>query len=126
MPTSRWRVSAVCALAACLYLGIFLVQGKPAVALAVGGVMLGYGAVLLLLRGRSDAAAVLSESRTDERRQQISLRAALLSVNVAALAAVTGGIIALASGHDPGAWAIMCVVIGASYLAGVIFYSRRI
>lgn len=125
MLTSKWRVPAVCVLAACLYLGIFLAQGEVAVAFAASGIMLGYGAILLLLRGRSDSAAVLSEYRVDERRQQINLRAALLSVNVAAVAALTGALIELASGHGPGAWGIMCVVIGASYVAGVIFHSRR-
>lgn len=126
MLMSRWRVPVVCALAACLYLGIFLAQGKPAVAVATSGIMFGYGAVLLLLRGRSDAAAVLSECPADERRQQIGLRAAQLSVNAAAVAALTGAIVDLASGRSPGAWGIMCLVIGASYLAGAIFYSRRI
>jgi hypothetical protein len=125
MLTSRWRVPAVCVLAACLYLGIFLAQGEVAVALSTSGIMLGYGAVLLFLRGRSDTAAVLSEYRVDERRQQINLRAALLSVNLAAVAALIGALIELASGHGPGAWGVMCVVIGASYIAGVIFYTRR-
>ena len=125
LTSSRWRVPAACAAAACLYLGIFLAQGKPALALATSGIMLAYGAVLLLLRKRSDAAAVLSEYRTDERREQIGLRAAQLSVNIGAIAAVTGGIVALASGHGPGVWGVMCVVLGASYLAGVIFYSHR-
>jgi len=79
LTSSRWRVPAACAAAAGLYLGIFLAQGKPALALATSGIMLAYGAVLLLLRRRSDAAAVLSEYRTDERREQIGLRAAQLS-----------------------------------------------
>jgi hypothetical protein len=104
---------------------MFLARGNVAMALVGSGVMLGYGAVLLLLRGRSDTAAVLSEYGTDERRRQIGLRAAMFSVNVAAVAAVTGGIAELASGRGPGAWGIMCVVIGVSYLAGVIFNSRR-
>jgi uncharacterized membrane protein len=125
MLTRRWRVPVVCALAACAYLGIFLAQGKLALALAASGIMLGYGAVLLLLRGRSDTAAVLSEYRVDERRQQINQRAAWLSVNVAAVAAITGGLAQIASGHDPGAWGIMCVVIAVSYLAGIVFYSHR-
>lgn len=125
MLTSRWRVPAVCVLAACLYLGIFLAQGEVAVALGASGIMLAYGAVLLFLRGRSDTAAVLSEYRVDERRQQINLRAALLSVNVAAVAALIGALIELASDHGPGVWGIMCVVIGASYMAGVIIYTRR-
>jgi hypothetical protein len=125
MLTSRWRVPAVCVLAACGYLGLFLARGEPVLAVVASGLMIGYGAILLLARGRSDVAAVLSEYRTDERRQQINMRAALLSVNVAAVAAVTGGIVELAAGHDPGAWGIMCVVIGVSYVAGVIFYSRR-
>jgi hypothetical protein len=125
MLTSRWRVPAGCALAAGVYLGVFLAQGKPVLAMAASGIMIVYGAILLLARGRSDVAAVLSEYRTDERRQQINLRAALLSVNIAALAAVTGAIVELAAGHDPGAWGIMCVVIGVSYVAGVFLYSRR-
>jgi hypothetical protein len=110
---------------ACVYLGIFLAQGKPALALATSGIMLGYGAILLLFRGRSDVAAVLSEHRTDERRQQINLRAALFSVNVTAIAAAAGALTELAAGHDLGVWGTMCVVIGVSYLAGVVFYSRR-
>lgn len=125
MQTSRWRVPVVCVLAAGVYLGIFLAQGKTALALATSGIMLGYGAVLVLLRGRSDAAAVLSEYGTDERRRQINLRAGLFSTNIAALAAVTASIVELATGHDPGAWGYMCVIIGASYITGVILHSRR-
>jgi hypothetical protein len=125
MLTSKWRVPALCAVAACLYLGIFLAQGKLVLALATSGIMVAYGGVLLLLRRRSDAAAVLSEYRVDERRQQINLRAALLSVNIAAVAALVGALTDLASGRDPGDWGIMCAVIGASYLAGVLFYSYR-
>lgn len=125
MLTSRWRVPAVCALAAVTYLGVFVALGKPALALVTSGIMIGYGAMLLLVRGRSDVAAVLSEHPTDERRQQVSLRAALLSVNVTAAAAVTGALAELASGHAPGTWGIMCAMIGVSYLAGVIFYSRH-
>lgn len=126
MLTSRWRVPAVCAVAACLYLGLFLAQGKPAVAVAASGIMVAYGAVLLLLGGRNDVAAVMGESNTDERRQQIGLRAAQFSVNVAALAAVTGALVDAASGRGTGPWGVMCVVIGVSYLVGVILYSRRI
>jgi hypothetical protein len=125
MLTSRWRVPVACALAACAYLGIFLAQGKLVLALVTSGIMAGYGAVLVLARGRSDAAAVLSEYRTDERRRQVSLRAALFAVNVAAVTAVAGALTELASGRALGAWGIMCAVIGASYMAGVMFYSRR-
>jgi hypothetical protein len=126
MLTSRWRVPALCALGACVYLGIFLARGEPVAALATSGIMIVYGVILLLARGRSDVAAVLSEYRTDERRQQINLRAALLSVNVSALAVVTGALAELATGHGLGAWGIMSAVIGVSYLVGVVFYSRRI
>ena len=125
MLTHSWRVPAVCALIACVYLGVFLARGEPVLAVATSGIMIVYGAVLVLARRRSEVAAVLSEYRTDERRQQINMRAALLSVNVAALVAVTGAIAGFASGHYFGPWVIMAAVIGASYLAGVVFYSRR-
>jgi hypothetical protein len=122
---SRWAVPVICLLAACAYLAIFLAHGHVALAFATSGIMLGYGGILLLLRRHSEVAAVLSGHGTDERRRQINLRAASFSLNVVVIVALATALGDLATGHDPGVWATTCVIIGTSYLAGVVIYSRR-
>ena len=122
---SRWSVPIICLLAAGGYLGVFAARGKVWDGLATSGIMLGYGTVLLLFRRRSEIAAVLSGHRTDERRQQINLRACTFSMNVIAVVALAAAFADLARGRDTGAWGVICVVGGGSYLAGVAIYSVR-
>jgi low temperature requirement protein LtrA len=125
MLRSEWRVPVACVLAATMYVGIFLAQGEPVLAVVGAAIMLGYAAVLVLLRRRSDAAAVLSEYQTDERRRQIHRIASVFSLNATTFVALIGALVEVARGREPGVWGLMCAVIGASYVAGVVVQSRR-
>jgi hypothetical protein len=121
----RWAVPALCVIAAGGYLAVFLPTGNVAVAIASAAIMLAYGAVLVVLSRRSEVAAILRDDARDERRAAINMRAAALTLNVLVVLALTMAFIELAQGRDPGAWGTICAVGGVTYIAGVIFFSRR-
>jgi uncharacterized membrane protein len=121
----RWRVPAVCLLAAGGYLAVFLSAGKVAVAFACAAIMLVYGAILVIFSRRSEVAAILRDDGQDERRAAINLRASALTLQVIVVVAITMLFIQLARGHDPGTWGTICAVGGATYVAGIIFFARR-
>ena len=121
----RWAVPAICVLAAGGYLAVFLSAGKVAPAIWCAAIMLVYGAILVIFSRRSEVAAILRDDARDERRAAINLRASALTLQVLTILALTMAFIQLAKGHDPGAWGMICAVAGGTYLAGVIFFTRR-
>jgi hypothetical protein len=122
---SRWAVPAFCVLAAGAYLGIFLSTGQVALAFVTAGIMLAYGAILVAFSGRSEIAAILRNDRTDERRHSIYMRASALTLHVIVLFVLAMAFVQLAQGRSPGDWGTLCLIGGTSFIAGVIFFSRR-
>jgi drug/metabolite transporter superfamily protein YnfA len=121
----RWLVPAVCLLAACGYLAVFLAAGKVGLAIACAAIMLAYGGILVVFSRRSEVAAILRDDGRDERRAAINLRASALALQVLVVVALTMLFVELAQGHNPGAWGTICAVGGGAYIAGIIFFSRR-
>lgn len=121
----RWAVPVLCVVAAGGYLAIFLPTGQVALALACAGIMVAYGAALVVFSRRSEVAAILRDDSRDERRAAINLRASALTLHVLVVLALTMAFVDLAKGRDPGAWGTICAVGGGTYLAGVIFFARR-
>jgi uncharacterized membrane protein len=121
----RWAVPVLCMVAAGGYLAVFLSTGKVALAIACAAIMLAYGAALVLFSRRSEVAAILRDDSRDERRAAINMRASALTLNVLVVLALTMAFIELAKGRDPGAWGTICTVGGLTYIAAVIFFSRR-
>jgi uncharacterized membrane protein len=121
----RWAVPVLCVVAAGGYLAVFLSTGQVALALVCAGIMLAYGAALVLFSRRSEVAAILRDDSRDERRAAINLRASALTLQVLVVLALTMAFVELAKGRDPGTWGTICAVGGGTYIVGVIFFSRR-
>ncbi|MBW8485701.1 hypothetical protein [Actinomadura parmotrematis] len=121
----RWLVPATCVLLAAAYAVVFLLNDEPAMAAVGAGVMLAYGAFLLLFGGRSEAVALLGGKEGDERRRLIALRASAATGQLLVVVAVAMLFVKLAQGDDPGAWATICAVGGAAFITSIVYYTRR-
>lgn len=97
---------------------------RPGLGLAMLGIMLGYAAVLVVFR-RSEPVAMLSEESTDERRRLIQLKAGYFSLNVVTLLVLGGFLVDLLRGGDGSPWALIAAVGAVSFVAALIFHSRR-
>ena len=72
----RWLVPALCVVFAIAYAAVFLAHHRPGLAAAGAGLMLAYGAVLVIFSRRSEAVALLRDDAADERRSMITTKAA--------------------------------------------------
>jgi uncharacterized membrane protein len=108
------------------YLVIGVVRSDPT--LAVGGpvIMIGYIAVLAVLRNRSESAALLSRGPADERQAQVMLRATAFMGHVLVVVLVVGAMVSLAIGSQYiGIFCGLCAVAGAAFGGATVWYSRR-
>lgn len=121
----RFAVPAVCVLAAGGYAAVFLAHHDVAAAIAGAAIMLAYGAVLVVFSRRSEVAALLRDTANDERHAQINLRACALALYAVVTVAVVMTFINLARDGNPGTWGNVCAILGASYIAGIVLFSRR-
>jgi hypothetical protein len=117
---------AVALAGAAAYLVIGVVRGDPA--LAVGGpvIMLGYIAILTVLRNRSEPAALLSRGPSDERQAQVMLRATAFMGHVLVVVLVAGALVSLAIGSRyTGVLCALCAVGGVAFGGATVWYARR-
>jgi hypothetical protein len=121
----KWAVPAVCLIAAGAFLGIFLARGQVSAGISSAAIMLIYGAVLVVSSGRSDIAAILRNDAADERRLSINMRASAFALQVVVLVAVVMFLIQLGAGRVNTTWQYVCEIIGVSYVAAVVYLSRR-
>jgi uncharacterized membrane protein len=118
--------AAVAVAAAVAYLVIGVVRRDPA--LAVGGpvIMIGYIAVLTVLRNRSESAALLSRGPSDERQAQVMLRATAFMGHLLVVVLVVGAMVSLAIGSRYiGMFCGLCAVAGVAFGGATVWYSRR-
>jgi hypothetical protein len=120
----KWMVPAGCVLAAGGYAAVFLAHGNVSAAAWSAGIMLAYGAVLVVFSRRSEVAALLRDTARDERQAHINLRASALTAYAVILVAIVMTFVELGRGRDP-AWDLICAVAGVSYLASIVVLSRR-
>lgn len=121
----KWVVPATCVLAAGGFVALFLVKGQVSSAIATGGIMLGYGIVLVILSRRNEVASILRNDAVDERHASINLRASAFALRVIVLLAVVMFCVQLAAGRGFGPWEAVCVAGGTSYIAALMVLSRR-
>jgi hypothetical protein len=94
-------------------------------ALAMAGIMVAYGLILLLGR-RWDAIAVLGAPGEDERTAQVHMRAAATAGQVIALVIVGGFFYDIVRGAvDRSIWPPIGGVFGVAYLVGLVIAMRR-
>lgn len=111
---------------AALMFGLALVGHVPLpLALAMAGIMVAYGVVLVVGR-RWDPIAVLGAPGEDERTARAHTRAAAIAGQVLALVIVGGFFYDVARGAlDHSIWPPLGGVFGVAYLAGLVIAVRR-
>jgi hypothetical protein len=115
--SGKHAVAAVCIGFAIVYFVIGLVRHDGWLTVAGPLIMVGYLALLLAFRSRSESVALLAGAKGDERQRQVNLRAGAATGNVLVLAVVIGFCWSLAVG----ATAATAVLSGLGALAGVTY-----
>ncbi|MET9340469.1 hypothetical protein [Nonomuraea sp. NPDC003804] len=125
MTTNRWFITAF-SLVLGLLLGVpFMLRGQVVLGLALFGVMAGYAAFLVLTRKASETTAMLSGELGDERRKLNELRARGATAHVLSMVVVGGFFVRVWRGEDPMPFALLGAVAGVSYVAALVYFSRR-
>ena len=123
---SRWAVPALSFVLGLLIAGAALGRdATPAQAAIAFACVAGYGALILVLRSRSDVASVLSGLPRDERWESINVRALSLAAQVIAVVLVGAFLVASFSGRDPMPYAWVGAVFAVAYLSGLVWYRSR-
>ena len=120
----RYLVIGLCFAMAAVFFGVSVARHHIGDGIWLGAILAGYGVLLLVLSGRSEAAALLASHEMDERRRGIDEFAAATAGRVMAVVLVVGFVVQLARGADTAVWANLCAVFGAVYI-GVLLWGRR-
>jgi hypothetical protein len=101
-------------------------KGAP-LSSAVGGVVIlvAYGAVLLIFQTRSETVRALAGDPVDERWRRIHEQSLVGAANVATVVTLVGFGCCEATGRDNWQFALMAVVLGLSYMAGLVWHRGR-
>jgi hypothetical protein len=130
--TKRPRRRALSTVAVGLLGGVLIMvallrQGAPIWSAVLGfAVLAGYATLLFVFQARNDTIGTLAGNPVDERWSLIHSRATELAATCAAVVAVGGYLVTEFAGRDNWQFALMAVVVGLSYLAGVIWFRRRL
>jgi len=106
---------------------IFVAQwigGGPLSGLGTLGIMIGFGA-LLLLGGRSETIRGLRGDGRDERFRQIDIHATAISGLTVITAIIVAFVVELARGHDGSPYAWLGAIAGLAYLVALIVLRLR-
>ncbi len=123
---NRWAVPGLCVFVGLAYLGIGIARADYGFGVFGLLVMLAYGAAVLSFSRRSEVAALLAGSGSDERRAQIQLRASAATAHVLVLAVVAGAMWALAAGSRyVGVFCGLAALAGVTFVAATVWFSRR-
>ena len=128
-PPRRRALSTVIAglAAGVLIMVAVLKQGAPVWSAVLGfAILAGYVGLLFVFQARNETIGTLAGNPVDERWGLIHSRAMELAATCAALAAVGGYLVTEFIGRDNWQFALMAVVVGLSYLAGVVWFRRRL
>ena len=120
-----WIVVFGAALGSVMGAADLALNGSPARAAADVVILVGYTAILALLRTRSETASALGGYPVDERWQAINQGALAAAGMVGGLVALCGFLIAEASGRDWSGFAIVGAVIGVAYIGTVVWGRLR-
>ncbi|RJL20835.1 hypothetical protein [Bailinhaonella thermotolerans] len=125
MTTNRWFFPVFC-LVLGLLMGVpTMLRGDVGLGIAFVAIMVGYAAILMLTRRRSETTSILSGELSDERHKLNELRARGATANVLALVTVGGFLVQVWRGEDATAFAALGAVGGLTYIAALVYHSRR-
>jgi hypothetical protein len=100
------------------------VGGNPGSGLVSLGIMIAFGAVVLL-GGRSETIRGLRGDGRDERFRQIDIHATAIAGLAVIIAIIAAFVVELARGHDGSPYGWLGAVAGLSYLIAVIVFRIR-
>lgn len=108
-----------------VFLVLGLAQDEPVSGLISMAIVYGFVALWVIGARHSDTIALMSDDIHDERHVHIHRRAALITVNVLALALVAAAIVDFASGGSGTPYTWLIAIAGATYFGVVFLLSRR-
>jgi hypothetical protein len=74
--------------------------------------------------GKGDVAAIMRVGG-DERQRSLDRDATTIAGYAMVFAAIAGAVVEIARGHGPGAYGVMCVVGGVTYVVSLFVLQRR-
>jgi hypothetical protein len=123
---ARWLTPLLGLVLAVLFAGVELARGaSPAEAAVVALIIAGYAIGLVVLRRRSDTAGLLAGAAVDERWESINLKAQAGAAQVIAFVLIAAFVVAGLTGSDPWPYAWPAALLGAVYIAGILWYRWR-
>jgi hypothetical protein len=99
---------------------------EPGKAIVGLGFLVAFMAVLLIFQTRSETMSTLAGDPVDERWRLIHERALVGAANVSTMFALAAYGIAELAGIENWQFALMIIVLSLTYLAGVVWYRRRL
>jgi hypothetical protein len=124
MCRSRWFVPLSAAVAGLIFFGAEAIGGDPGGGLVSLGIMVAFGA-LVLLGGRSETIRGLRGDGRDERFQRMDVNATAFAGTIVILAIIVAFLVELAEGKNGGPYGWLGAVAGLSYIAAVVFMRVR-
>ena len=121
---SKWFLPLFSVALGLLLLAAQWVGGNPGSGLVSLGIMVAFGA-LVLLGGRSETIRGLRGDGRDERFRQIDIHATAIAGLAVITAIIVAFVIELARGHDGNPYGWLGAIAGFSYLIAVIVFRIR-
>jgi hypothetical protein len=119
-----WSTPALSAVFGLVYLAAAWRSGRPGLGVVMLGIMLAFGAGVLLAARRSETVRGLLDRR-DERIVNMDLRATAASGMAIILAVIVGAVVELARGHSGVPYIWLAAVGGVVYVAAVVVQRIR-
>jgi zinc transporter ZupT len=123
---SRWGAPIAAVGLGLIALGVQAARGDVGGGVGSVIVMTGYAVVLVLFGGRSEVVSLMRGDATDERANQIQVKALAMTASVLVPVLVAGFLVELARGAaDLEVWTWLCALAGAVFLVSLAVLSRR-
>jgi hypothetical protein len=102
-----------------------LIADDVAVAIVMGVLYIACAIGAYFWAGGSGDVAAIMRVGGDERQRSLDRDATIIAGYCMVFAALTGAVVQIARGEGPGAYGVMCVVGGVSYVVALFVLQRR-
>lgn len=120
-----WVVPGLCVVLGVVMLAIQAARGDAALGVVLLAIMWGYGAVVVVLRRRTEIGELMAGGTTDERRRAIQVQALAVTGQVMIVVLVGGFLVQLARDGDAQPWTSLGALAGATYLVSLAVIRAR-
>ena len=121
---TRWTIPLFSLVLGLAMLAVEWIGGSPGAGVGSLGVMVAFGAILLL-GGRSETVRGLRGDGRDERFRQIDVTATAIAGTAVIAAIIIGFLVEVARGHSGAPYTWLGAVAGATYLVAVVVLRLR-